>query len=313
MTLDALRCFCAIVETGGFRAAAERVHRSQPAVSQQLKSLERSAGQPLIDRRTGRPTALGQIVYERARAILRAEAMLAREIADADAAAARELRLGVSDTTALYILPPYVRRFAEALPQTRLVMVTRNSDAIADGVLRGELDLGLVTLPIRHPELEEEALFRQRLMLAMPAGHRLARRRSVGLADLHEDAVLLIDAHTRTGAMLRGAFRDAGFAPQTIMDSGSFAVIKRYIAEGLGISFLPECVLAPDDSEICAAAVPGLPETIIGAIWRKGAYLARAERVFLGLLRESTQKNPTNKTTSREPKRHPARQRRKSV
>ncbi len=287
MTLDALRCFCAIVEAGGFRAAAERVHRSQPAVSQQLKSLERTAGRPLIDRRTCRPTALGQIVYERARAMLQAAAMLAREIADADETPGRELRLGVSDTTALYLLPGHVRRFAEAMPQTRLVMVTRNSDAVAEGVLRGELDLGLVTLPLRHPDLEEEPLFRQRLVLAMPAGHRLARRRNIRFAELRDEPVLLIDAHTRTGAMLRDAFRDAEFTPQTIMDSGSFEVIKRYIAEGLGVSFLPACVLDDDDAAIRAAAVSGLPEILIGAVWQKSAYLARAERVFLGLLRET--------------------------
>ena len=71
MTLDQLKSFCAIVERGSFRAAALETHRSQPAVSQQLKSLERELGKrSLIDRKSGRPTALGRVVYERARKLL---------------------------------------------------------------------------------------------------------------------------------------------------------------------------------------------------------------------------------------------------
>ena len=131
MTLDAMKCFCALVETGSFRAAAERVFRSQPAVSQQMRSLEREVGHSLVDRRTGRPTAQGQVLYARARDILRAMEALQRELADQDTGPAGELRLGTSDTTAMYLLPPYVRRFAERLPQARLAVTNRSSDAIA--------------------------------------------------------------------------------------------------------------------------------------------------------------------------------------
>jgi DNA-binding transcriptional LysR family regulator len=286
MTLDALKCFCALVETGSFRAAAERVFRSQPAVSQQMRSLEQEVGHTLVDRRTGRATAQGEVLYGRARDILRAMEALQRELADHDAGPAGELRLGTSDTTAMYLLPPYVRRFAEGLPQARLAVTNRSSDAIAAQVVRGELDLGIVTLPQNHADLAEEPLFQQRLRLVVPRGHRLAKRKSATLEDLRDMPILMLDNRTRTGALLGEFFRRTGFTPTVFLDSGSFEVIKRYIAEGTGVSFLPETVMGVHDSELVAVPMEGLPEITIGVIWRRDAYLGRAARAFLELLRE---------------------------
>lgn len=287
MTLDAIRCFCAILDTGSFRAAAVRVHRSQPAVSQQLKSLERELGHTLVDRRTTRPTELGQLVYRRAQALLDAADGLVREVQDVDAAPGQELRVGASDTLALYVLPGCVRRFAAALPQVRLVLLNRSSDALVEHTLRGDLDLGIVTLPEAHPELDTEALIAQRLVLAVPSRHRLAKAGTATLDDLREEPFLLLEGNTRTGALLRRQFARQDFHPQTVLDSGSFEVIKRYIAEGIGISFLPDTVLGPKERGIATVEVAGMPVIPIGAIGRKHAYRSRAARVFLDILRET--------------------------
>ncbi len=287
MTLEGLKCFCAVVESGSFRAAAGLVYRSQPAVSQQIKALERELGHVLIDRRTCAPTAHGHLLHNRAREILRESAAIQREMADQNADAAGELRLGTSDTTAVYLLPPYVRRFAARFPKARLSVTSRNSDAIAAQVTRDELDLGLVTLPQRHPALEEEPVFRQRLRLVAPRAHPLARRERVELGELRDTPMLLLDGQTRTGTLLRAFFQRAGFTPKVVLDSGSFEVIKRYIADGMGVSFLPEAVIASRDRSLAAVAMEGLPEIEIGVIWRRGAYLGRTAREFLALLRKS--------------------------
>lgn len=284
MTFEALRQFRALVECGGFRAAAERVHRSQPAVSHQLKALERELGHVLLDRKTGKPTPAGQRLYERACGLLTDAEALRRELDDFDESRARELLLGTSDTTALYVLPPVIRRFAAAMPQTRLVIVNRSTEAIADQVERGDLDLGIVTLPVGRSSLEERELFRQELVLVVPASHSLSRGRNVELAKLKSESFLLLDAGTRTGSVLRRHFRRTGFEPQIVLDTGSFEVIKRYVAEGVGISFLPKRVITPADRALKTLQVPGLPEVSIGAIWRKGSYRTLAEKTFLSLL-----------------------------
>jgi len=289
MKIEAMRCFCAVVEEHSFRAAADRLHRSQPAVSQQIKTLEGEVGHTLLERRSCRPTPAGHLLYDRARHILNEAESLAREVADYDEAQVQALRVGTSDTTALYILPPIIGAFSRAMPQTRLVLVNRPSAAIADQVRLGELDLGIVTLPVAREELEERDLFEQELILTLPRLHPLASRQHVELAELHDEPMLLLDDTTRTGHLLRAYLRDADYEPLVVLDSGSFEVIKRYVGEGIGISFLPRIAVTRKDVDIATAAVHGLPSIRIGAIWRRGAYQSRAERTFLDLVaREKT-------------------------
>ena len=126
MTLDAMRCLCAVLETGSFRRAAERVHRSQPAVSQQVQALERELGRTLVERKTCTPTPAGRRFYERARRLVNDADGLAQELADLDETSAQTLRVGAGDTTALYFLPPVVRAFSRAMPKTRLDIVNRH-------------------------------------------------------------------------------------------------------------------------------------------------------------------------------------------
>ncbi len=284
MTLDALRCFCAIVETGGFRTAAQRVHRSQPAVSQQLKSLEQELGHLLVERKTGRITPIGQRLYAQATHILQDMETLKQEMADFDEEAGQELRIGTSDTTALYVLPNRVRHFAESMPKTRLVLTNRSSDDIASQVLQGDLELGIVTLPQQHPQLEVHPWFEQALALVLPARHPLARKRNLSLSMLREEPFLLMDTHTRTGMLLQEFFESHHFTPPIVLDSGSFEVIKRYISEGVGISFLPALAVSNTDTQLRTRPLAGLPRIPIGVIRRKDAYRSKAANAFLQFL-----------------------------
>jgi DNA-binding transcriptional LysR family regulator len=284
VTLDALRAFCAVLETGSFHAAAERIHRTQPAVSQQVKRLERELGHRLIDRSSGKPTAAGERAYEQGRRLLQDAESLQREITELDPALHRPLRVGTSDTTALYFLPEIVRSFARAMPDTRLEIVNRPSESIAEQVSQGELDLGIVTLPAEARGLEALDLFRQDLVLVAPTGHALARRKQLTLAALKNEPFLQLAPQTRTGTLLRHHFAESGFEPAVVLDSGSFEVIKRYVREGVGIAILPEMAVMAEDRDLCILRLRGLPSVRIGLVRRAGAYRSTAEEVFLGLV-----------------------------
>ena len=282
MTLDALRCFCAVIDRGSFRLAGDAVHRSQPAVTQQIQGLERELGQVLLDRRSCTPTPAGRVVYERGSKLLLGAESLRTEVADFDESDSHELLVGTSDTNALYFLPRHVRAFAQAMPRTRLVVHCRSSDAVADEVQRGDLDLGIVTLPTDREGLETRQLFEQKLVLVVPKGHAIAKQRGTTLSRLRSETFILLPDDTRTGRLLSGYFRRNNFEPRIIMDSGSFEVIKQYVASGVGLSIIPEMVLRPHDrQEIAALNLAGVPRVAIGAIWRQEAYQTKAARAFL--------------------------------
>jgi DNA-binding transcriptional LysR family regulator len=286
MKLDWFACLCALVETGSFSAAAVRLHRSQPAISQQIRALEKDVGRTLFDRRGGVPTPAGQLVYERARHILNEAGSLSRELEDFDESAGRELRVGTSDTAALHYLPPYVRRFSLAMPRTRLVVVCRSSRAVEEQVLRGELDLGLVTLPAEAEGLETQAVFEQHFVLVAPKGHPVGKESKVSLSRLTGEPFLMLEPGTRTGGILNSYLAAQHFEPQVVLDSGSFEVIRRYVVEGIGLAFLPEALVRDGELPVEKVTVPGLPSVQIGAVWRRHAYQSAAEEAFLKLLKE---------------------------
>jgi DNA-binding transcriptional LysR family regulator len=286
MNLEALRCLCAVVDAGGFRQAAERLHRSQPAVSQQVKSLEREVGHTLVDRRAAAPTPAGERLLRRARVILGETDGMLRELAAFDESDAQPLRVGTSDTVALYVLPPVVRRFSAAHPGTRLAVVNRPSQALTAMVLRGDLDLGVVTLPPgpADPELAVQPVFDQTLAVVAPANHPLAGRNRVTARDLRDESFVLLDADTRTGRLLRGFLSERNLAARTVVDGGSFEVLKRYVAEGVGLSILPRMAVPPGERKLAVLRWAELPSVPTGAIWRKRAYQTAGEKAFLGLV-----------------------------
>ncbi len=297
MTLDALRCFCAVIDAGSFRAAADRVFRSQPAVSQQVRGLEKELGHTFVDRKTCAPTPAGRLLYARAQPVLNQSGDIVRELADFDESRDHELRIGASDTTALYFLPGHIKAFARRMPETRVVVTSRSSGEIAAEVRHGRLELAIVTLPVEEAELEVRELFAQQMVLVVRKGHSVAGLRRVRLERLANESFVMLQSSTRTGAQLQQFFASRQFIPRTAVDSGSFEVIKRYVAEGVGLAFLPEMVVTQRDrSQLAAIRIEGLPTVRIGAVWRRGAYQSRAAKAFLDLLAPSPAKPRSRKS-----------------
>lgn len=284
MTLDSVRCFCALVEEGSFSGAAVRVHRTQPAVSQQVGRLEEEVGTSLFDRKRGRPTRAGVALYERGRRMLQVADETLRAVREMGESEVEPIRLGTSDTVAIYSLPGVFKEFELLMPGSRVTIVNRPSSVITEQVADGLLDLGVVAMPGETPELEARALFEQRLVLGVPRGHPIAKRKRVTLAQLVEEPMLLLSDETRTGSLLRRHFLAEGFSPRAILDTASFEVVKAHVAAGNGVGFLPEETILASDREIVAVRVAGLPSVSIGVLWRRGVERARGIDLFIELL-----------------------------
>ncbi|HOV60198.1 MAG TPA: LysR family transcriptional regulator [Candidatus Hydrogenedentes bacterium] len=311
MNLEWLRYFCAVVETGGFKQAARRVYRTQPAVSMGIRALEKSLGQALLDRRAGQPTTAGRLLYDRAKALLRQLDDLRRELADLGRAESMALRLGASDTTAIHLLPTLLRQFRDAFPDTTITMVSRSSDVIAALVAEGALDLGLVTLPESRDDLESRPLFAQRLALvASPPGWTDTPTPADGTR-LTETPLILLDEQTRAGRVIREWLARHQVTQKPLLTCGSFEVIRQYIAEGLGSGFLPEDMVANQAQPIFQQrSLEEPPILTIGVVRRRDSYLTRRAHAFLEILEASS--NPTlpmprvtPTSTRRAARRHP--------
>ena len=285
INLEAINCFCTIVELGNFRQAAQKLHRTQPAITQQLKRLEETVGHTLMDRKRRVPTPEGEILYRKGKELLRQAENILQEINDLEESPARELRVGTSDTNALYFLPPYVSTFTQQWPEIKLEIYSQSTDKIASSIIEGELDLGIITLPISHPELETLTLYEQGLVLVVPIEHPLAQKKQVNVNQLKNESFVLLNESTRTGTLIRNFFTEHQFVPKVTMYSGSFEVIKRYITQGVGISFLPEMgVVEENNKTLATLRVRNIPKVAIGAIWQAGRYRNKAARAFIELL-----------------------------
>lgn len=289
MKLDHLQTFCALIEGGSLDEAARRVHRTQPAVSQHLRALETELDRTLYERRAGRATAAGEKLYDRAKAILNAEADLRRELRAHDEAL-EELTVGASDTNALYFLPAYIRAFRNAHAQTPLSVVCRPSGAIAEAVANREIDVGIVTMPVDAASLAVHPLDQQRLVLITPRDHTLYGKSRVSAKRLRDEAFVLLESSTRTGAAIEAFLSDHAISPRVVMRTGSFEVVKRYVAEGVGIAFVPDRALnSVERQSFGVLTVPGLPKPGIGVVWRASGYQPLNVRRFLNVLGVETE------------------------
>ena len=219
MTLDPrlLRPFVALADELHFGRAAERLHVSQPALSQQIARLERQLGVRLFDR------TRANVELTAAGAEMLAPARVSVEAAAAAAEAARgaggELRLGLSPG-AHYVAQPLLAEFARRRPDVRVRASQDSSGALAAQVARGALELALGFCTGSHEGVVCEWLRDEPAVVAVAAGHPLAGRAAVALRDLADETFALVDAHDGAGYnhAVADHCRAAGFEPRTRSD-----------------------------------------------------------------------------------------------
>lgn len=244
-TLKQFRYFTALAETRHFGAAAGRCSVTQPALSVQIKALERELGLPLVERRASGAvlTVEGEEVARRARAILAATRDLAEYALHRTQLATGPLRLGAIPSIAPYLMPPVLRATAARYPALDLSLRESITDNLVDALVAGDLDVIVVALPIDHPDIETVSLFEDLFLLAEPAS-RPKRKRPPTFADIAGDRLLLLEeGHClREQALsLCGMAGDGGVVG---FGASSLATILQMVAGGYGVTLLPEMAKA---------------------------------------------------------------------
>jgi DNA-binding transcriptional LysR family regulator len=235
LKLDQLEAFLAVVDTRGFRGAAQRLGCSQPTVSQQLRKLEKSLGVSLVvrDRSQSVPSKEGARLLPLARSLLRAAARTK------DVVAARRLAIGASSNIGIYLLQPFVARYAiETGSQITLDLRLSSNPEIAACLSNGEIDLAVMEWWDNRPGFSARAWRRENLVLIVGPQHRWARKKSIQLAQLFEEPMIGGEAGTGTGTLLQRLFGRNASKLRVGMTLGSTEAVKQAVKAGLGISLV---------------------------------------------------------------------------
>jgi DNA-binding transcriptional LysR family regulator len=286
--LHQLEYFVAVARTRHFTRAAEDVHVSQPALSKQIRTLERELGTPLFSRARGNValTPAGEELLPVARRIL-ADVESARvHVQELVGLARGRVRLGATPSLSTVLLPEALACFHDTYPGIEIVVEESGSRDLVRLLAHGELDLALIILPLhpRDPALATVPILREPLVVAAPADGSVTRARSLRVRDLQSHPLVMF----REGYDLRdatlAAFRRARIEPRFAVEGGEMDAVLRFVEAGIGVAVVPSMVLAgrPGLRRIPFAR-PGLSRTVALA-HRRDVDPPRAARVFRSML-----------------------------
>ena len=277
VTLKHLRYFDALARLEHFGRAASACGISQPALSMQIKELETMFGAPLVERATRRVrlTGLGQDLFTRAQAILRAVDELEDLVRAAQGALSGELRIGVIPTVAPYLLPQILRELGGRYPALDLRPRETITKTLIQDLLDGRLDIGVVALPISEPALREFALFDEEFVLVRPAAD--AAEPAPSAERLPKMRLLLLEEGHCFRDQALSFCRLAGPQSRDLMEGSSLSTLVQMVGAGVGVTLLPEMALPIEtrSADVCATRFPEpRPKRTIGVVWRKTNPLA---------------------------------------
>jgi DNA-binding transcriptional LysR family regulator len=292
MHVETLRTFCDLVETGSLSRAAKLNHVTQSAVSQQLRALEERYGRKLVDRapRVGaRPTEAGKAFYDELKPLLGRLDDLEQRLRARSGVVAGNVRLATVYSVGLHTLPRVMKKSLAAYPSLGLRLEYRRTDQVYDACMRGEVDLGIVALPTRRPQLEVVSLGHDELVLVTAPDHPLAKRRRPRLADFDGLPFIAFDRDIPTRKLSDRLLARAGASVVHAMELDNIETIKRCVEAGIGVSLLPAPALTAEvrAGTLRARRLAESPiERPIGALVRSARTRERspATRAFLQLL-----------------------------
>ncbi|NBB94017.1 MAG: LysR family transcriptional regulator [Gammaproteobacteria bacterium] len=280
MNLRALQYLVALADVRHFSRAAERCHVSQPTLSTQIRKLEDELEVQMVERhpRQVMLTPVGEEIVSRARNLLGemdAIRSIARRSRDPHSGT---VRIGIFPTLAPYFLPHVIPRVRQTFPRLTLRLYEEKTEDVIHMLGEGQLDAGLLALPLSEDWLEQRTLFEEPFVLALPANHPLAVNSEVRMEDLADQELLLLeDGHClREQALevchLTGAHEKLDF------HATSMETLRHMVAANTGITLMPTLSIKPplastDNLVTRPFREPG-PKRTIAMVWRRSSALA---------------------------------------
>jgi DNA-binding transcriptional LysR family regulator len=280
---DSLRTFLEVARVEHLGKASEALGADPSTVSRKIARLEQEIGVPLFERigRSIRLTRAGQRFVGRAERLL---SDLRDAVADAEGAVSAEsgeVRVGFLHTVGARWLPERLARFLQAHPGVRFILEEGTTAEVASGVLAGDFDLGILgPPPVNTPDLEIVPLFRERVAVVVPVGHRLSGRTSCALNELADEPLILPRSRSGLRKVIDDAFASQGLTTKVAYEGDDFSIVQGLVEAGLGITLMPMPLPSPSARvSVIPLRDPPIARTM-ALVWDRRRTLPPAAHLF---------------------------------
>jgi len=290
-----LRAFVSVADLSSFRAAAEAIHLSQPALSRRIEKLERALGVRLFDRTTRAVmlTAIGRDFVRKARALLDELEESLISIRGVGATRRDEVAIACVPSAVYYFLPRVISRYQGTYPKIRIRILDEGANEALAAVVRGEADFGISSIGTQEPDIEFHTLRRERFVVACHRDHTLAKRRNVKWSDLRDYDLMMIDKASGNRLLLDHALAEVSERPQWSYEAQNSYTLLGLVEAELGVAVVPELAM-PHSAHPTLVSVP-LSDPVVtrtlGLIRRRRRPLSPVARHLYELLEEEARLN----------------------
>src|SRR5437868_9655812 len=237
-----LEMFVAMVEESNFHKAAERVFRTQPALSMALRKLEQELGAPLFDRTNRSDYALtdsGEALYDYARRLLNLRDEALTSLRQLHTLQSGRLRIGANESTSLYVLPQLILGYREQYPRIKIEVYRQLSAKLPYEVRQRNLDMAILSFYPDDGDLETTLVMRDHLVLIASPDHHLARETGVHIRDLGGEAFIAHNVLSPARQKVIDTFRKFQTPLNITTEIATMETIKKFVALNIGMGFVP--------------------------------------------------------------------------
>ncbi|EPF67543.1 transcriptional regulator CynR [Pseudomonas syringae] len=284
-----IRYLLAVADHSNFTRAAEALHVSQPALSQQIRQLESSLGVQLFDRtrRSVVPTDAGRVYLDHARRCLLELEAGKRALDDVSDLSRGQLRLGVTPTFSEYLIAPLIDRFSALYPGVAIILTELPLEQITEALISDALDLAIGFAGSHAVEIDSQPLFDEQLCLVM-AKPGPEKQAALTLEDLQTLRFALLAPGFATRQLLDAWCQMQNFKPTVGLEANSIAILLKVVAQGRMATILPDAIVREQPGLREVQTIPALPGRTVALLRRKNGYQSAAANAFAKLVSGSS-------------------------
>lgn len=289
-----LETFLAVAQQGSFSRAAQKLFRTQPAISQTIRRLEQEVGEPLFDRssRDGTLTDAGRVLHDYAEKLLNTRSEALGAIQSLRQVERGKLAVAANEFTCIYLLP-LLNEFRRLHPMVHVCVQRSLASRVAGEVLNRNAEMGVVTFRPNDSELKSLTVYRDELAFVVPPRHPLAHAREVRIRQLGAEMFVAHNVPSPYRAKVLDTFSKRKVPLNMDVELPSIEAIKKFVAAGNGVALLPLITVEEEveRGDLIHVPVPELRfERKLRLVFRKNVALSHAARAFLAIAEDFARK-----------------------